>query len=268
MAASILGTGSVRTWLATLRVVLRPLCRFFRCLRPIGVLLQAALLHLPPSPPPPSLHTLAYSPPPAYIWNPDNLTDLYPAQTRISRNLLLNNYHSVWPLDFDDGSNSLLMTTNLLVWGGGKDYLGFNKHYLGNLYVFPEANEPTVSTAPRLGNGAGTCYGAQGTSALPAELRDVWAGETCITGLGGASGVLYDLGGCNAASPNDGNAPLVANNTFYSADGAYALKCGAETWDLPTAQSHGLDVGTTLLRTPSTSEVLALVNAFVAANLL
>ena len=136
------------------------------------------------------------------------------------------------------------------------------------MYLFPEANEPTVS-----GSAVGTgfspyCYGSQGSAALPPSLRDSWVGETCLTTAPGASGTLYSIGGCNAAAPLDGHAPLLANNTLYSADAGYALACGGQTWGLAQAQAHGLDVGTVLLATPSTADVLALVNAFVAAHLL
>jgi hypothetical protein len=60
-------------------------------------------------PHPPFLHTPA--PPPLlvgcynswdrqpYIWNPDDITNLYPAKTTITQNVFLNNYHSTWPID-------------------------------------------------------------------------------------------------------------------------------------------------------------------------
>lgn len=229
-----------------------------------------------------------------YIWNPLDLTNLYPAPSTITRNLFYNNFHSTWPIDHDDGSNAYLDTYNLLIWGGGactfaipdafpactllllphspsrlstlrsgKNYLGLNKTQFGNFYLFPEANEPTVAGAVGAGTGFSPyCYGSQGSSALPQALRDVWVGETCITGSGPAT--LYSLGGCNPSAPQDGHVPVLANNTLYTPDASYQLDCGGQVWDLPTAQAHGLDLGTTLLKTPDTPTILALVQAFIA----
>ncbi len=171
--------------------------------------------------------------------------------------MFLNNFHSVWPIDHDDGSDFYLDANNLLIWGGAKNYLGFAKNYSGNLYVFPEANEPTLSE----GNGNPYCYGGAGGSALPARLRDVWVNETCYTATAGG-GSLYSID-CNPNQVDDGQAPLLAGNALFTLDGAYELKCGSETWDLPAAQAHGLDVGSTVGVTPDTQTVLAAVAAFV-----
>ncbi len=165
----------------------------------------------------------------------------------------------MWPIDHDDGSNNYYDANNLLVWGGAKNYLGFGKTYRGNMYVFPEANEPTAP-APALKNGNPYCYGGAGGAALPARLRDVWANETCFTAAaGGAS--LYSID-CDASHVDDGQAPLLANNSLFTADAGYAVKCGGETWDLAAAQAHGLDVGTVVGVTPDTPAVLAAVAAF------
>ena len=149
-----------------------------------------------------------------------------------------------------------------------KNYLGLNKSYFGNLYLFPEANEPTVAGAVGAGSGTGFspyCYGSQGSSALPPTLRDAWVGETCITGSGSAT--LYSLGGCNPSAPQDGHVPVLANNSLYTPDASYQLNCGGQVWDLPTAQAHGLDLGTTLLKTPDTPTILALVQAFITGTI-
>ena len=55
------------------------------------------------------------------IWDATDVSRLYPAQTLISRNFFINNYHSTWPIDHDDGSNSFLDTFNFLPWGGAKN---------------------------------------------------------------------------------------------------------------------------------------------------
>ena len=148
----------------------------------------------------------------------------------------------------------------MLVWGGAKNYLGFAKHYGGNMYLFPEANEPG------LGNGNPYCYGGAGGSQLPARLRDVWVNETCYTASAGG-GSLYSID-CNPNSVDDGQAPLLAGNALFTADGGYTLKCGGSAWDLAQAQAHGLDVGSTVATVPDTPTVLAAAAAFVRDVLL
>lgn len=43
---------------------------------------------------------------------------LQQAETNITRNFMINNYNSVWPLDHDDGSCYYTDSYNLLVYGG------------------------------------------------------------------------------------------------------------------------------------------------------
>ena len=55
-----------------------------------------------------------------YVTHEFNLTDLLPSPSVIDGNYFVNNYHSTWPIDHDDGSNSWVATNNLLLWGGFK----------------------------------------------------------------------------------------------------------------------------------------------------
>jgi hypothetical protein len=50
-----------------------------------------------------------------------------PGTSRISQNLLINGYRSVWPIDHDDGSSFYNDTANVLVYGGFKSFSGNNK---------------------------------------------------------------------------------------------------------------------------------------------
>lgn len=63
---------------------------------------------------------------------------LTPAVSHISGNFLIANYHSVWPLDHDDGSCFYNDTGNVLAYGGFKNYLGHNKVAVGNVYIYPD----------------------------------------------------------------------------------------------------------------------------------
>lgn len=157
------------------------------------------------------------------------------------------------------------MAFNLLLWGGAKQYLGFNKHFNGNLYVYPDANMPTATHALGAGTGFSPyCYLGAGTSAFPPSMRDSWVNETCVAA---APSALYSSG-CTPSKPDDGNLPLLANNTLLLDAGNYSLACGSETWDLAEAQAHGVDVGTVAGAAPDTQALLALMAQFVAGNLL
>ena len=145
-----------------------------------------------------------------------------------------------------------------------------NKTFVGNLYLFPDANEPSDAASPQRQQQVGTgfspyCYGSQGSSALPASKRDAWVSETCL--VAGAASSVYAID-CSPGSVGDGHAPVLANNSLFTRDGGYSLRCGGQDWDLPTAQSHGLDVGTTIGTTPGTAEVLQMAQEFVRAHLM
>ena len=55
------------------------------------------------------------------MWDLRNSSNLYPALTSITRNFFITNYHSVYPVDHDDGSNSYKDSLNFLPWGGAKN---------------------------------------------------------------------------------------------------------------------------------------------------
>jgi hypothetical protein len=240
----------------------------------------------PPSPAPlPTLSTNPFplSPVPAgafnswdripYSWRAWNASALDPLVTNIHSNFVLTNYHQSWPLDHDDGSNAYNDTSNFLVWGGSKQYLGFAKRSAGNAYIYADYTPAAVALANlggmgagaaaaleakyggRVGNGWGTCAMAYGTASFQPPLADTWEGNTCIVA---ASAHIFDFNGCHPATPNDGNIPALTGNTYATGDGAYALKCGGETWTLAQAQAAGVDVGSSLVPVPSNDAILAL----------
>jgi hypothetical protein len=199
-----------------------------------------------------------------YQWNPSQPDNLYPAPTSISRNLFISNYHSTWPIDHDDGSNSYYDTNNLLLWGGAKNYLGFAKHGHTNFYVYPDASEPTVSGAANFKTGFSPyCYGSAGSTTIDAPRRDSSVNCTCVAGSPGA---LYSLD-CDPAHIDNGFVPVLINNTYFLDSGAYSFPCAGQHWDLATAQSHGVDTGTVQLPSPSTDALVALATAFANSQL-
>ena len=97
--------------------------------------------------------------------------------TDMSRNFVISNYASTWPIDHDDGSCYYHDTNNFLVWAGAKNFLGMGKVSAENVYVNVESNGfgvCAVDDSPWTGEG------------VPAgkELPDVYANNTCITASG------------------------------------------------------------------------------------
>ena len=200
--------------------------------------------------------------------------DLYPAPTTISRNFFISNYHSTWPIDHDDGSSAYFDENNLLLWGGAKNYLGFNKHGQTNLYVYPDASEPTAAAVNGGGGGGGGarlktgfspyCYGSAGSAVLPAAFRDSSVNCTCIAA---APSALYSLD-CDPSNVDNGYVPVLQNNTYFLDSGSYSFPCSGQHWDLPTAQSHGVDLGTVQLPALGTDALLSLAAGFMQAQLM
>ena len=155
------------------------------------------------------------------------------------------------------------------MWGGAKNYLGFNKHGFGNFYLYPDASEPTLGLglpAPLKTGFSPYCYLAAGVAVLGAVQRDSSVNCTCVAM---APKSLYSQGGCDPANTTNGQVPLLANNTYYIDAGDYAFPCNASSpWDLKTAQANGVDVGTEQLPSPDTEALLQLVVAFAEAQLM
>jgi hypothetical protein len=180
--------------------------------------------------------------------------------------LFISNFHSTWAIDEDDGSNSHYTSNNLLLYSGAKNYLGFDKHHHTNFYVYPDASEPTLSKTkvPTLKTGFSPyCYGSAGSAVINEERRDSCINCTCIASTPGA---IYNLD-CDPNNINNGYVPVLINNTYYLDSGVYTFPCDGQHWDLSTAQSHGIDIGTVQLPSPSPTELLDLVTAFVNAQL-
>ena len=153
-----------------------------------------------------------------------------------------------------------------MLWGGAKNYLGFDKHFHTNFYIYPDASEPTLSStqSPNLKTGFSPyCYGSAGSAVIDAPRRDSSINCTCIASSPSA---LYSLD-CDPNHIDNGYVPLLANNTFYIDSGSYSFPCSGQHWDLPTAQSHGVDIGTSFSSSPSTDELIALATAFVNTQL-
>ena len=121
-----------------------------------------------------------------------------PAWTSISRNLLINSYRSVWPIDHDDGSAFYKDTSNVLVYGGFKSFLGNNKTAAHNLYLFPDAFEKQFD--------ANFCASVWQPDAGP----ESWYNNTCVKLT--HSPVYGGAVGCNGPQQA---VTVTSNNTFF-----------------------------------------------------
>ena len=165
---------------------------------------------------------------------------LDPATSFITRNFFINNYHSTWPIDHDDGSCYYEDTYNYLVYGGYKNFLGHSKTAMYNIYIYPDANIHTPTdgytflTEPFCGTHSGATKGD-----LASGWGEVYANNTCIIG----NPDIYRFIACNPDGNNEGLIPLTYNNTFYAPNKEISILCKGHRLTLEQFQALGYDKG-------------------------
>ena len=198
-----------------------------------------------------------------YKWR-DGVGGTDPLPSRLNRNLLVSNYFAVVPIDHDDGSNGWVDTENVLLWGGTKNLMGYNKKSVGNAMVYVDYNPSqllaqSAAWAKRLGWSAPEakppmCAGY--VTAFPAAtgLADAWQNNTCIAA---SPASFFRWLACNSSNPLDGSIPVpMVGNSYYSPNASYQMRCGVEVWGLQQAQARGVDLGATLHDLPPTDQLL------------
>ena len=178
---------------------------------------------------------------------------LDPAVTQITRNFIVNNYHSVWPIDHDDGSCYYNDTFNFLVYGGYKNFLGHSKTVMFNIYVYPDANIHTPTDGYKFLTRP-FCANHDGASKddLPSGWGEVWANNTCIIG----NPDIYQFGTCNPDGDDRGLIPLTYNNTFYAPKKDVYIHCGKQNLTLQEFQAMGYDKGSVVNDVADTATVV------------
>ena len=170
----------------------------------------------------------------------DGTPTLTPAPSNLTRNFFINNYHSTWPIDHDDGSCYYYDTYNFLVYGGYKNYLGHSKVVEHNYYIYPDGN---TTQSGKIGAFFHEPYCANSdgasTGSLPSGWGEVWVNNTCIIG----NPNIYGFGSCTPTGNNTGLIPFTANNTFYAPNEDIYIKCGNVKWSLEDFQKEGYDIG-------------------------
>ena len=179
---------------------------------------------------------------------------LNPAENYITHNFIISNYHSAWPIDHDDGSCYYTDTYNFLVYGGYKNFLGHSKTVTNNMYVYPDAVLNNYGNdqlgAYEMEPYCGVSNGASLT-VLPSGWDEVWSNNTCVI----TSSVVYQNGECNSTHLQ-GLVPFTAYNHFYTASGTVIIPCGKDKFTLEDYQKLGYDIGSTVDKLPSNSEII------------
>ena len=224
----------------------------------------------------------------AHAWDPANLETL---PIIMDQNLFICNYRAFYPIDNDDGSNSYVQTRNVLLWGGAKNLMGYNKQFIGNAYIYSDFTPATTSAVRALplplaadtpamrakypvelspmrrgglgsGNGVGVC--ANSIAPWPAAslgLADQFRNNTCIVSNKG--NIFEWFNPCNDSNPTDGSMFLMSGNSYMTGDGVYLNRCNASAWNLTAAQSHGVDLGSTVSTLPSVDAIVGLAHALL-----
>ena len=164
---------------------------------------------------------------------------LMPAQSNLTRNFFINNYHSTWPIDHDDGSCYYYDTYNYLVYGGYKNYLGHSKIVKYNYYIYPDGDTGSEKVGTFFQKPY--CANSDGASkdSLPSGWGEVWVNNTCIIG----NPNIYEFSSCTSTGDNTGLIPFTANNTFYAPNEDIYINCGTVKWSLADFQKEGYDIG-------------------------
>ena len=176
---------------------------------------------------------------------------LIPAQSNVTQNLIIDNYHSLHPIDHDDGSCYYYDTFNFLVYGGFKDYLGHTVTAQNNIYVYPEAqmgisSDDIINVRP-------FCAVVNGATrvTLPSGWDEAWINNTCIT----RSPNIYQFDKCDPKDLTD-LVPYTANNSFYVLNEFLYISCGDLDFSLDEYQAMGYDKGSTVSDLPMIEQII------------
>jgi hypothetical protein len=165
----------------------------------------------------------------------------------INYNTLFNNYHSVWPIDHDDGSSFYVDSYNFIIYGGKKNYLGHSKTDHHEIYVYADLNGDEF--------GSGYCIDDYKPTRGSSGWNETWIQNICT--LYGRP-VPYNIDYCDTANLF---VPYVASNQIFVPAGTEAaFVCnvnGVSTrLTLQQWQSYGLDNGTTVGTTPDVQTII------------
>ena len=166
---------------------------------------------------------------------------LTPAESNITRNFIISNYHSTFPLDHDDGSCYYLDTYNFMVYGGFKNYLGHSKIVQNNVYVYPDANHSSLSIGKFFSKPFCAVSHGANSDDTTSGWGEKWTNNTCIIG----NPDVYQFGSCKL-NEKDGLIPFTAYNRFYAPNKHIYIVCQNKHLSLQEFQKQGYDIGSTV----------------------
>jgi len=164
----------------------------------------------------------------------------------ITKNLIINGYNGVWCTDHDDGSQFMNDTSNAMVWGGCKNYLGNSKSCDHNLIIYP-----------------GTDSRSSGDRRCQTDDNGVFANQyfhdnDCIL----QDPRPYTWGSCDPSNV-DAHVFQTWNNRFYAPNSGFSQSCGSTTWStLPDWQKagSGQDRSSVVSNTPDINTIIAMMD--------
>ena len=177
-----------------------------------------------------------------------SIPSLTPAESNITRNFLIANYHARWPLDHDDGSSYYFDTFNYQVYGGFKNYWGHNKVAENNVYIYPDA--VTNDTMPNLDPFCALSY-IPTRGEFPSGWGEVWSNNTCVIG----NPNIYLFQNCYLDDLKD-LVPETAYNKFYAPSKYIYISCGGKQLSLQEYQKLGHDIGSTIADPADTPTII------------
>ena len=157
---------------------------------------------------------------------------------------------NLWPcVDNDDGSQQYWISENVCIYGGGKNYLGQNKKWVNNLFVFPDrwAGDPCLNE-----------WGGE---------EHVYSGNECVVASDSpmfmTSSVVGDQCIFNYSDP--ASAPFLTtthDNIYHTATGAFAQGCDV-TYNLTGLQAVGQELRSVVVAGYVAADVVARARAML-----
>lgn len=181
-----------------------------------------------------------------------------PQWMRIEHNGIMNgpspnrDLGNLWPaIDNDDGSSQFWMQSNLLIYGGAKNYLGDTKVWNGNLLVIPErwAGDPCICAWSGTGHTFTNNTCITPTTSSPNYFDSSASGATCQA---------------NYSSPQ--SAPLLpqfAGNRYVTLNGKFEEGCAGE-YSLEDLNALGQELGSVVSASYNVQDVAAMAAALLA----
>ena len=168
------------------------------------------------------------------------------AESIITQNLIVGNYHSFWPIDHDDGSCYYTDTHNVIAYGGAKNYLGHSKVTSNNIFIYPGGLDAYPNPYYHCANSFST------SRELPqaSGWDEVFSDNICITN----NPNIYKFS-CTLTD-NAGLVPMSTNNTFYAPDAHVYVLCDGVELSLEKYQEMGYDVDSVVKDLPSNQQII------------